>query len=134
MSDQIMEVEKNEVTTAETTERTRDTRCFVPRADIYEVDDHVVILVDVPGADESSIDINLEKNILTINAFVEPVFLEDYAPAMTEYEVGDYTRSFRLSNEIDRDKIEATVKDGVLRLSLPKAGAALNRKINVKPV
>lgn len=132
MTDQTMELEKQEVTATEDTERTRDTRCFLPRADIYEADDQIVVVVDVPGADESSIDINLEKNILTINAYVEPDYPQDYSPAFAEYEVGDYQRSFRLSNEIDREKIEATVKDGVLRLYLPKAAAAMNRKISVK--
>jgi len=129
---QTLDIEKQEVTTTEDTERTRDTRCFQPRADIYEQDDQIVVVVDVPGADESSIDINLEKNILTINAYVEPEIPEGYSLAFAEYEVGDYQRSFRLSNEIDREKIEATVKDGVLRLYLPKAAAAMNRKISVK--
>ena len=127
-----MEAEKQEVTATEGTERTRDTRVFAPRADIYETDKQIVVVVDVPGADEGSIDINLEKNILTINALVEPNFPENYHLAFAEYEIGDYQRSFRLSNEIDREKIEATVKDGVLRLYLPKAAAAQARKINVK--
>jgi HSP20 family molecular chaperone IbpA len=127
-----MEVEKQEVTATEDTERTRDCRCFVPRADIYEVDDQIVIVADVPGADENSIEVTLEKNILTINAYVEPIAPEGYSLAFAEYEVGDYQRSFRLSNEIDRDKIQATVKDGVLRLYLPKAASALTRKISVK--
>jgi len=127
-----MEVEKEEITAAEDTERTRECRCFVPRADIYEVDDQIVIVADVPGVDENSVEIMLEKNILTINAYVEPVEMEGFALAFAEYEVGDYQRSFKLSDEIDREKIQATIKDGVLRLYLPKAGAALARKISVK--
>ena len=127
-----MEADKQEVTATEGTERTRDTRVFAPRADIYETEKQIVVVVDVPGADESSIDINLEKNILTINALVEPNFPENYHLAFAEYEVGDYQRSFRLSNEIDSEKIEAAVKDGVLHLYLPKAAAAQARKINVK--
>ncbi len=127
-----IEVEKQEITATEDTERTRDCRCFVPRADIYEVDDQIVIVTDVPGANEGSIEVTLEKNILTINAYVEPAFPEGYSLAFAEYEVGDYQRSFKLSDEIDREKIQATVRDGVLRLYLPKAGAALTRKISVK--
>ncbi len=129
---QTMQVEKEEITTTEDTERTRDVCCFVMRADIYEMDDQIIIVADVPGADESSIDITLEKNVLTINAFVEPKTPEGYALAFAEYEIGDYQRSFRLSNEIDREKIDAKVKDGVLRLYLPKAGDARTRKISVK--
>jgi len=127
-----MQVEKEEVTPTEETERTRDVRCFIPRADVYEKDDQIVIVADVPGAAQDSIDIMLEKNILTINAYVDPHSMEDYTLTFAEYETGDYQRSFRLSNEIDRDKIEAIVKDGVLRLHLPKSGEARARKISVK--
>ena len=134
MSDNVktMEIEKEELTPAEGTERTRGCACFVPRADIYEVDDQMVIVADVPGVDENSVEITLEKNILTINAFIEPVEMEGFSPVFAEYEVGDYQRSFKLSNEIDRDKIQATIKDGVLRLYMPKAATAQARKISVK--
>ncbi len=132
MADQTMELEKQEVTTAEETERTRDTRCFIPRSDIYELDDQIVIVADVPGVDEKSIEITLDKNILTIDAQVEPAIPQGYSLNLAEYEVGDFQRSFRLSNEIDRAKIQAKVKNGVLRLYLPKAKEALARKISVK--
>lgn len=134
MADNVktMEVQKEEVTTPEDTERTRECRCFVPRADIYEVDDQIVIVADVPGANEKSVEVMLEKNVLTINAYVDPQEMEGYSLVFAEYEVGDYQRSFKLSDEIDRDKIQATIKDGVLRLYLPKAAAAQARKINVK--
>ncbi|MGB2911120.1 MAG: Hsp20/alpha crystallin family protein, partial [Anaerolineales bacterium] len=105
--------------------------CFVPRADIFETEEDIFVVVDVPGVDESSIDITLEKNVITINAYIEPYEIEGYAPTLTEYEVGDYQRSFRLSNMIDHDKIQASVKDGVLRLQLSKAGEAKTRKISV---
>ncbi len=129
---QAMQVEKEELTTTENTEPTRDVCCFIPRADIYEVDDQIVIVADLPGANEEAINVTLEKNVLTINALVDADLPAGYALAFSEYEVGDYQRSFRLSNEIDRDKIEAVVKDGVLRLYLPKSGESRARKINVK--
>jgi HSP20 family molecular chaperone IbpA len=129
---QTMQIEKEEITATEETERTRDVRCFIPRADIYEMDDQIVIVADVPGVDEGSLEVTLEKNILTINAYVDALVPEGHALSFAEFEVGDYQRSFRLSNEIDREKIEATVKDGVLRLFLPKAGEARARKISVK--
>jgi len=133
MSDtKVLEPQKEEVTTPEGTERTRETRCFVPRADIYELDDQIVIAADVPGADEKSIDITLEKNILTINAYVELEDLPGYSLSYAEYEVGDYQRSFKINDEIDREKIQASIKNGVLRVYLPKATAARARKISVK--
>lgn len=132
MTEKTMEIEKQEVTTTEETERTRECRCFIPRSDIYELDDQIVIVADVPGVDEKSIDVRIEKNILTINALVDPALPQGYSLSFAEYEVGDFQRSFRLSDEIDRKKIQASVKDGVLRLYLPKAKEALMRKISVK--
>ena len=127
---QIQDTEKQEV--AETgAERTRDRLAFVPRVDIYETDENIVVVADMPGVDESSVDITLEKNVLTINGYVEPVQPENYSLAYAEYRVGDYERSFTLSNEIDQDNIEATLKDGVLTLTMPKVGPT-TKKIAVK--
>jgi HSP20 family protein len=129
---QALESEKQEITTTDDSERTRDRQCFIPRADIYETNDHIILVADIPGADENSTDITLEKNVLTINANVDWNMPEDYGLNYGEYGIGDYQRSFTLSDEIDREKIEATISNGILRLSLPKAGQAKARKISVK--
>ena len=130
--DQAMEVQKHEEAPTDEMERTRSRRSFIPRADIYETDKEIIVLADVPGANEKTVDITLEKNVLSINAYVEPVIPSGFDIAYAEYEEGDYQRSFRLSDEIDRDKIEAVVNDGVLRLSLPKLQEATTKKIAVK--
>jgi HSP20 family molecular chaperone IbpA len=127
-----MEIQKEEITNSEGAERTRDCQCFVPRADIYEVEDQLVIVADVPGANQDNIEISLEKSILTINAYVDPEEHDDFGLAFAEYEVGDYQRSFRVSDEIDQENISASVKDGVLRVFLPKITEARSRKIAVK--
>ncbi|MBN1220235.1 MAG: Hsp20/alpha crystallin family protein [Anaerolineae bacterium] len=124
--------EKKEVATVEGAERTRIRRAYVPRVDIYENDDAIMLVTDVPGVDENSIDITLEKSVLTINGYVQTEAPDNYSLAYAEYQTGDYERSFTLSEEIDRENIEATVKNGVLRLRLPKAGPAKTRKITVK--
>jgi HSP20 family molecular chaperone IbpA len=129
---QVQEAEKQEVTTASDVERTRDRRAYVPRADIYETDEEIVVVADMPGVDENAVDITLEKNVLTINGYVEPEAPEAYSLGYAEYEVGDYQRSFTLSNYIDQNNIQATVKNGVLELRLPKAGPAKAKKITVK--
>lgn len=129
---QVQEAQKQEVTTMSEAERTRDRRAYVPRADIFETDNEIVVVADMPGVDENSVDITLEKNVLTINAYVEPATPENYALSYAEYEVGDYQRSFTLSNQIEQDNIRATVHNGVLQLYLPKAGPAKARKIVVK--
>ena len=113
-------------------ERTRSTTAYTPDVDILEKPDSIIVFADLPGADEKSVDITLEKDVLSIYARVEPELPEKHQLLRAEYGVGDYQRSFTISSEIDRDKIEARVKNGVLRLVLPKAQAALTRKIAIQ--
>ncbi len=128
-----LEIKKEEATPADGTERTRENRVYVPRTDIYENDKEVVVVADVPGADEGSVEIMLENDRLTINAFVTPERPENYSLAYAEYGVGDFQRSFALSHEIDRDGITAVIKDGVLRLTMAKREQPKSQKIAVKP-
>jgi HSP20 family protein len=128
---QAEEVEKQEIQT-NGAERTRARKAYVPRVDIYETNNEIVILADMPGVDENSVDIILEKNVLSLVGYVEPEQPANYGLAYAEYEVGDYQRSFTLPDEIDRDNIHAAVKNGVLHLQLPKTGPAKARKISVK--
>ena len=127
-----MEVQDKEMVQSEGSELMRSRATFIPRSDIFETKDHVVVTLDMPGADESSIDITLEKNVLTINGISNHGASDGYALTFAEFQPGDYERSFRLTDEIDRDGIEALYKDGVLKLTLPKAEVAKTRKINVK--
>jgi HSP20 family protein len=127
-----LEVQKEEMVPTVGSERTRETRCFIPRADIYETENEISVIVDLPGIDKNSLEISLEKNILKINGYVSQEDPEGYSLAFAEYQIGDYERSFRLSNQIDQNKIDATLNDGVLKLRLPKAEAAKSRKIAVK--
>jgi len=132
MAEHNFEVKKQEVQDVSGMERTRSQRAYIPAASIYETEDHVVVLADMPGVDESSVDVTLEKNELTINGTVQPFQPEGYTLAYGEVGTGDYRRSFILSNEVDRSRIEASVKDGVLRLVLTKAPDFKARKIMVK--
>ncbi|MCJ7622029.1 MAG: Hsp20/alpha crystallin family protein [Anaerolineaceae bacterium] len=127
-----IDVQKQEVITDEAQERTRECQCYAPRADIFETETNFIILTDMPGVDEDSVDITLEKNTLSIRGYVDLESPQDHTLSYAEYGIGDYERNFVLSNEIDRDKIEATVKNGVLRLFLPKLAGDLSRKIEVK--
>lgn len=127
-----MEIQKQEAEEIEGAERTRTRRVFIPNVDIYEEGETVYLLADMPGVDEESIDITLEKNVLTINGYVDDEQMEGYGLAYGEYRVGDYERTFALSDEVDRNKIEASVRDGVLKLTLPKAEEAKARKITVR--
>jgi len=110
--------------------RPRET--YSPRADIYETGESIVVLADMPGVAQDSVDITLDKNVLTIQGHVAPTDRSGFRLAYGEYEDGDYERSFALSEGVDRNAIEATVRDGVLKLVLPKATEAASRKIPVK--
>jgi len=114
------------------TERTRNRRVFVPRVDIYETADAIVLVADMPGVDETGVDITLEKNVLNIVGEVKATEEKEYSLSYAEYDAGDYERAFTISDEVDRDRIEATVKNGVLRVVLPKAEAVKARKIAIK--
>ena len=113
-------------------ERTRTRQVFVPRTDIYETQDNVVLLVDMPGVATDGVDITLEKRRLAIRGYAAEQGRQNYRLAYAEYGVGDYERVFTLSEDIDREHIEASQKNGVLRLVLPKAAPAQARKVQLK--
>ena len=113
-------------------ERTRARRVYIPRVDIYENGDAVVLLADMPGVDENGVDVTLERNILTITGYIQDDERAGYGLAYREYGEGDYERTFALSDEVDRNRIEATIRDGVLMLTLPKAEEMKTRKIAVR--
>jgi HSP20 family molecular chaperone IbpA len=119
-----LEIPKQEVIKADELERTRDRCCYIPKTDIYETEDEIIL--------QDSVDIILEKNVLSINVLVDNDVHTGYDRIYSEYESGDFQRSFRLSDEIDQNKIKAVVGNGELRLHLPKAEPAKAKKIVVK--
>lgn len=121
---------KNSGDTTVTKEQSR--RSYRPRVDIHETDEAYLLIADVPGAGEEDIDLSIEKNVLTLSAKVEPPAFEGYEPFWRGYGVGDWSRSFRLGDAVEREGIDATVKDGVLRVTLPKSKASLRTSIAVK--
>ena len=127
-----MDTEKKIAQTPVEAERTRVRKVYVPRVDIFESEDSIVIIADMPGVDEKSTDIMLEKNVLTISGTVESMSYKGRSVAYAEYDVGDYERSFTISDEVDRDRIEARMKNGVLHLTLHKAAPIKAKKIVIK--
>lgn len=132
MTDKAGEMQKKEADTPATGERTRACRIYSPQVDIIERQEEIVLIADMPGVDEKSVDITLEKNVLTIYGRVDYEAPKDHSLVLSEYGIGDYQRVFTLSDEVDRDKIQATVKNGVLKLVMPKSETAKTRKIPIK--
>lgn len=132
MTSSIAERKKEEMNSTNGGEHTRSKKVFVPRADVYEKQEAIFVLADMPGVNENSIDITLEKNVLTIQGFVTSPAADGMRLVHCECPEGDYRRVFLLSEEVDRDGIQASVKNGVLKLVLPKSPTSSARKIAVK--
>ena len=122
-------VEKQEVES--NVENIRRVPLFVPPVDIYECNGTLTLVADMPGVSIENLTIDLDKDTLTIRG-ATGVEETGGRTLLREYVSGDYYRQFSISNLIDREKIDASIKDGVLRLTLPKAESAKPRKIEVK--
>jgi HSP20 family protein len=106
-------------------------RVYVPRVDAYETQDTIVLVADMPGVDDHSVNITFEKDTLTIKGSAASNDLKDHRVYYAEYGLGDYERVFKISEHVDHDRITASVKDGLLSVTLPKAEGAKARKIPV---
>ena len=122
--------EKREVEKGQ--EATVPTRAFMPNADVFETDDTLTVVLEMPGVDRENIAINVENGLLTVEGRINFTKYEGLQPVYSEYNVGPYRRSFRLSSRVNQDKISAEMRDGVITLVLPKAEEAKPRRIEVK--
>jgi HSP20 family protein len=109
---------------------TRERRLTItPPVDIFELDNGLAVVADMPGVDREQVDIRVENDVLTIEAEVTPPVQGDLV--YREFALANYHRQFRLSNKVDTEKIHAELKNGVLTIHLPKAEAHLPRRIEV---
>jgi HSP20 family protein len=122
-----MELEKAE----KREEPTIRARMFVPAADIYETENALTVNLEMPGVEKDNVDIRVEGDILSVEARIDLSKYQGLQPLYTEYNIGHFARSFRLSNKIDQSKIGAEMNDGVLSLTLQKVEEAKPRKIQV---
>jgi HSP20 family protein len=121
--------EKKELVSKE--EKTVPARYYVPSTDIFETDDALTVVMEIPGVEKKDIDVHLENDVLRVEGRVDFGKYEGLEPVYTEYNVGHFARAFTLSNKIDRQQIDAQLQDGVLRLTLKKAAEAAPRRIAV---
>ena len=121
--------QKREVETKE--ESTMPARLFQPQTDIFETSEALTLVLEMPGVDKGSVEVKVENDVLNIEGRVDFSKYEGLQPLYTEYNVGHYARSFRLSSKIEQEAISAELKDGVMTLVLPKAEKAKARKIKV---
>ena len=120
---------KRELTQAD--ERTEAGKFFSPYTDIQETERAVIVTMEMPGVGKDAIDIQLEKGVLTVKGAIDSTRYESVRPLYTEYNVGNFVRTFTVSPKADASNISATVADGVLTIELPKVKEALARRISV---
>lgn len=113
-------------------EHADQTRYYQPLTDIYETAESVVVVMEMPGVEKSDLDVRLESNQLTVEGRISLAPYSNMKPLYTEYGVGHYARRFRLSSKIDKQRIEARLEDGVLKLSLPKVEEAATKSIEIQ--
>jgi HSP20 family protein len=122
--------QKQEVEKAQ--ESTRPMRAFLPTTDIFETDEALTMLLEMPGVDRENIEISVENGVLTVEGKINFSKYDGLQPVYSEYNIGPFRRTFRISSRIDQDKIRAEMQGGVITLVLPKAEEAKPRRIAVK--
>jgi HSP20 family molecular chaperone IbpA len=122
---QKRELEKKEETTI-------PARIFQPAADIYETQDALTVILEMPGVEKNNVDVRVEDSVLHVEGRLDFSKYQNLQPLYTEYNIGHYSRSFRLSSKIDQNNIRAELRDGVLSLTLAKVKEAKPRAIQVQ--
>ena len=110
---------------------TRERFLFSPPIDIFETDEGLVLHADLPGVSIKTLELQVQDNKLTLFGRVRPVVPLEARTVHQEYGVGDFLRSFILSDEVDHERITATMTNGVLKVVLPKAPKPKSRRIEV---
>lgn len=110
----------------------RDTQAMTPRVDVLEDDTGITVIADMPGVSKDSLDIRVENDALSIEGTVSAATPEAMEAMYAEVRTARYRRSFTLSRELDSGRIEAQLKDGVLRVRIPKHEQARPQRISVK--
>lgn len=131
MASKDKQIQKQESQDLQSVERTRWGKVFTPTVDILETQNELRLYADMPGVDQKSINITIDQGVLTIEGNVDTSPIAEYELEYQEYDIGDYQRSFTLTDSVDQEKISANYTNGVLELILPKAEEAKPRKITV---
>ena len=123
-----------EITRNQAAQRTpqRPEPTLLPPVDITEDSNGITLMADLPGVDEKELSINVDGRTLTLDAPLRLGEANSLVSVYTEVRANHYRRSFELSSELDTSKVDASLKDGVLTLRLPKLEQAKPRRIEVK--
>ena len=109
-----------------------DTRAVLPRVDVFEDDSGITLLADLPGVPRDKLELKVEGDTLLVEGTVQPLTPDGLEAVYAEVRVPRFRRSFTLSRELDTQRIDANLKDGVLTLRIPKQAHAQPRRIDVQ--
>ena len=112
-------------------EKTTPARYYVPNTDIYESEDALTVVMEVPGVEKKDVAVRLENDTLRVEGRLDFGKYEGLEPLYTEYNVGHFARAFSLSSKVDQQQISAQLEDGVLTLTLKKMQEAVPRQIAI---
>jgi HSP20 family protein len=113
-------------------EKTIPGRFYVPATDVYETEDALAVVMEMPGVGREDVAIELKGDVLRVEGRIDFAKYGGLEPVYTEYNVGHWTRSFALSDKVDQERIGAQLEDGVLTLTLPKTAEARPRRVAVR--
>ncbi len=110
----------------------RESQAMTPRVDVLEDDSGITLIADMPGVSKESLEIKVENDALSIEGAITAATPQALEATYAEVRIPRYRRSFTLSRELDAGRIEAQLKDGVLKVRIPKHEQARPQRISVK--
>jgi HSP20 family protein len=116
----------------ETSKTTEHTSVYCAPVALYENAEHYIVFVELPGADEKAIQVHLDKGILTVEAAMQMDLPSGAIAKYSEMRMGIYRRTLNVSDQVEAEKIEASFKSGLLKLTMPKSKGTQARKIAIK--
>lgn len=132
MSTQLLENQCKATNEVESSKKKTPQRLVIPRIDLFETANGYVLLADLPGVKGDQVEVTVEKDLLTLSGNVEQLDLEGFRRVYSDRPVTKYQGRFKLHKDIDRESIEAELKNGVLRLTLKKVAPAVKTSIAIK--
>jgi HSP20 family molecular chaperone IbpA len=117
---------------AKRNERQEELQALLPQVDVYESNDGILLVADLPGVPKDKLELRVENDTLLIEGEIVPDTPENMEAVYAEVHLSRYRRAFSLSSDLDTSRIDAQLRDGVLNLRIPKQAHAQPRKIEVK--
>ena len=126
------EMERQQDQVLQQSEASRPERSLVPPVEIYEEDDALYLVADMPGVTKDTLDVEIGNQVLEIEGRITVDMPENVTPMFAEIRASRYARRFTLGDDIDTGNAEASIRDGVLTVKLPKQDSHRRRRIDIQ--